>query len=397
MSTLCVHCDFPKHSHKQHMGLLGDAGACPIHDKAGRLIDWHPVNRFKPRAAVEQWPDVYAICEKCGNPKLKEQACTHCVDAASRAGDGSPATVHPPPQPRQRWECFICKSNPCKCPPVPLNIKPAGAEELSKIMAELQQPPPQPAGGAGEKCDQHSGDCSIYGADPATGGHSKICDCGYLRRRASSPSPSDADMEAWCDHLVAMEAQYLGKAASVERHPEPDAPIAGSGGKVDPQTRNESATGPCEPNPARVGNSSGIVAALPFNDVQVCAVCGGLFCTSATGSFAGTPCRCQTPTPSSNHGNFIAPCPRCAELERHLGQVICAYCGALVATKPKENADPKAIPTPQWVVDTLAHVSNCSRNPFLKERAALQAKVAELERERDEARAALAELKAKYE
>lgn len=53
MSALCVHCGFIADKHRHYAPLWA---ACPIWDEVERaFVGWSTVNRFTPRAAVEQF------------------------------------------------------------------------------------------------------------------------------------------------------------------------------------------------------------------------------------------------------------------------------------------------------------------------------------------------------
>lgn len=80
MSELCVHCEMQQSAHKQQPGLFGEKGACPVYGITGRLLDWHPTNRFTPRVVVKE-------STVAGTLAALEMILQHAPD--------SPATVQP--------------------------------------------------------------------------------------------------------------------------------------------------------------------------------------------------------------------------------------------------------------------------------------------------------------
>lgn len=319
MTSLCVHCGFSANYHSIDIEDGFPGGKCPIHPKGSILRQWHRTNRFTPRTSPSKIDQTCAELDFCARHNLSLDAARelrelikhfgqHTTDEA-KANQAASESSSPEAVGSERLTSAV--------PAV------AGAEKAATIAVK------NPATVKPEPTQQHSGDCSIYGADPATNRDSKICDCGYLRHLASSPNPSDADMGAWYEHLIAIEAQYktLGKAASVERHPELDAHVAGSGGKDNQQTRNESATRPCEPDPARFGNNSGIVAALPNQPANTAGEkCSHVYIEAHGDGVRCVFCKEPMPPGAAELSEMLAglqqqPCPRCAELEQKLESI----------------------------------------------------------------------------
>lgn len=93
MSALCVHCDRDKPYHRLAAAVPDQFLACPVYVD-GDFTGWHPVNRFKPREDVMSEntnPTInateYMECKQCGYE--------HHIAAECK----SPAAVQPPPQP----------------------------------------------------------------------------------------------------------------------------------------------------------------------------------------------------------------------------------------------------------------------------------------------------------